>query len=592
MNLSYQLKKSIAEALQSIYDRDFLPEKLHLSPTEKNFEGTHTLTTFSLAGSLKSSPQEVAEKVGQWLVEHGDWVVKYQVVKGFLNLTLSDTAWQRVVESLEEALMYQSAPTGKHVVVEFSQPNTNKPLHLGHLRNNFLGTALSNILEAAGDKVERVNIMNDRGIHICKSMIAYERFGKGRTPASEGMKGDHFVGHYYVLFEKEYQREIQALVEGGVDREQAKKEASIMLAAQAMLEKWEAGDAEVVALWKRMNGWVFEGFEVTYKRTDTTFDKIYYESDTYLLGKKVVREGLEKGIFEKRKDGSVWIDLEDKKLDHKLVLRSNGTTVYITQDMGAIDQRYEAYTFDEHIYVVGSEQDRHFEVLFEIMRRLGRRYADKLYHLSYGMVDLPSGKMKSREGTTVDADRLIDEMVTTAEETTRSLGKVEGLGEEEAHRLYDMLGVGAIKYFLLRVNPKKRILFNPEDSIDFQGKTASFIQYTHARICTMLRKAGYDKAKAPQEWKEPVAEAEKSVILQLSGYREALEHAAKTHNPALLADYAYQLAKVYNHLYATLPMMRAEKKEVMERRLYLSWVTSDLIKRAMALLGIQVPESM
>ncbi|MEM7362144.1 MAG: arginine--tRNA ligase [Bacteroidota bacterium] len=591
MQVAYELKRSIVDGLKANYAIDVPLEKIILSPTEKNFEGNYTFTTFPLKSQLNVSPPSIAEKLGAYLIEKNDLVAHYQVVKGFLNLTLSDKGWIAMAKQAVDDLQTEWVKTNERIVVEFSQPNTNKPLHLGHLRNNFLGTSLSNILEATGHTVDRINIMNDRGIHICKSMVAYQRFGENRTPTSEGMKGDHFVGHYYVLFEKAYQEEIKTLTQKLGDVERAKREAPIMVLAQKTLEKWEAGDTEVVALWKRMNEWVIAGFEVTYKRTDTTFDKVYYESDTYLLGKKVVNEGLERGILKKKKDGSVWVDLEEKKLGEKLVLRSNGTTVYITQDMGAIDERHETFNFDKHIYVVGSEQERHFEVLFEIMKKLGRTYAHKLYHLSYGMVDLPSGKMKSREGTTVDADTLIDEMVATAKETTQTLGKVAGLGEKEAEALYEILGVGAIKYFLLRVNPKKRLLFNPKESIDFQGNTASFIQYTHARICTMLQKAKWQEKRDMQS-DIPWHEAEKGVIFQLGRYQESLENASNMYNPACLVDYVYQLAKAYNHFYAILPIMHAEDEKMKVRRLYLSSVTALALKKSMALLGIEVPQKM
>ena len=591
MNLSKKLQKSIKEALFALYQYDCGLDKLKLSPTERGYKGTHTLMLFAMAGMMKIGPLELGSAIGDWLVKNSDLVLGYEVVKGFLNLTLRDKAWDYLLEEVAEGLSYKSSKSGRRILVEFSQPNTNKPLHLGHLRNNFLGTALSNILMEVGHDVSRVNIMNDRGIHICKSMIAYERYGKGQTPESTGMKGDHFVGHYYVLFEKVYKEEVARLREK-VGDERARKQAPIMCAAQEMLAKWESGDKAVCALWKKMNAWVFKGFDLTYKRSGTFFDKIDYESDTYLLGKEVVKEGLRGGIFQKREDGSVWIDLRDVKLGEKLLLRGNGTTVYMTQDMGLIDSRYETYHFDKHIYVVGNEQKRHFEVLFEVMRRLGRTYEDKLYHLAYGMVDLPSGKMKSREGTSVDADNLIDQMVAMAKVMTESLGKGVVFGEEQARRLYDMLGIGAIKYFLLRVNPHKRLLFNPKETIDFQGNTAAFIQYTHARVCTMLRKARCEKELVIKRWDRAWDEAEQRILLQLGRYYDHLRSAAQGYNPAILADYVYQLAKAYNHMYAKLPMMHAKDRVLAERRLYLSWVTARLIKKGMLLLGIEVPDRM
>ena len=590
MNLLDLLRKEIADGLTALYGHRMASEEVVCRPTEKNFEGDYTLALFPFARVLKASPNEIAEKLGAYLVAQGAWVARYEVVGGFLNFLLTDKAWTRMKEEGAAALQGPRVERGEKVVVEFSQPNTNKPLHLGHLRNNFLGCALSNILHAVGYEVERINIMNDRGVHICKSMVAYQRFGEGRTPASEGMKGDHFVGHYYVLFEKAYQAEVKALVEAGQSLDMAKKEASIMQAAQTMLTQWEAGDAAVRALWQQMREWVLEGLAATYARTEIEFDHIYYESVTYLLGKKVVEEGLAQGIFARKADGSVWIDLEEEKLGKKLLLRGNGTSVYITQDMGAIDQRHAELRFDRHIYLVGSEQAYHFEVLFAIMQRLGRPYADQLYHLSYGMVDLPSGKMKSREGTTVDADALLDELVATAQEMTRALGKVEGLTTDEASKLYEMLGIGAIRYFLLRVNPKKRLLFDPKESIDFQGHTASFIQYTHARIATMLKKANWDGVEPTTT--APWHPTEKKLIFHFARYAESLETAARTYNPALLADYVYHLAKAFNHFYATLPIMRAEVAEVRQRRLALSSLTAEALKKAMALLGIGVPEKM
>lgn len=591
MHVIETLKRSIAHGLKAVYKIDISLKEIILSPTDKNFQGNYTFTTFPYAGRAKVAPKAMAEALGQYLIAQEELVPSYQVVKGFLNLTLADKAWTEILNETTDALDAAHSKTGKSMVVEFSSPNTNKPLHLGHLRNNFLGSALANILEEVGHTVHKVNIINDRGIHICKSMVAYQRFGEGRTPTSEGIKGDHFVGHYYVLFNKAYKKEVSDLLKQGKTTEQAEQQAPIMQATRALLLAWEAGDHAVRALWEKMNEWVYEGFKKTYDRTNTTFNKLYYESKTYLIGKEVVKEGLKKGVFQSREDGSVWVDLADVKLDQKLLLRSDGTTVYMTQDMGNVDQRYEAFDFAQHIYVVGSEQERHFNVLFAIMKKLGRPYADRLYHLSYGMVDLPSGKMKSREGTTVDADTLIGEMVATAKETTQALGKVEELGEKEAKALYEMLGIGAIKYFLLRVNAKKRLLFNPKESIDFQGNTASFVQYTYARICTMLKKAMW-KARAGVEGEMPWHQAEKGVILELGRYRESLENASNTYNPALMADYVYQLAKAYNHFYATLPIMRAEDEEVKARRLYLSSATALAIKKGMALLGMAVPQKM
>ena len=593
MTVSESIQEAVRKAVRDIYQFDVAPQDLSLSLSEKKFRGSYAVTLFTLAGKIKIAPQKLTNDIGRWLMAHCALIEDYQAVTGFLNLTLAAQAWGMIMQEVNADLDYMPSPTGHRLLIEFSQPNTNKPLHLGHLRNNFLGSALANILEANGNKVHKINIMNDRGIHICKSMVAYRHFGQGRTPQSENMKGDHFVGHYYVRFEQAYRAEVAALQAASNDPERAKKEAPIMQEAQAMLKAWEEGEPSVRALWEKMNDWVLEGFDTTYQRTGTTFDKVYYESDTYLIGKKIVQEGLEKGIFYKKADQSVWINLEEKALGEKLLLRGNGTTVYITQDMGAIDERYASHPFDKHIYVVGNEQERHFQLLFSIMKKLERPYADKLYHLSYGMVDLPSGKMKSREGTTVDADTLIDEMVLAAKEKTKAIGKLMDLDAKEAQRLYEMLALGAIKYFLLRVNPKKGLLFDPTTSIDFQGNTASFIQYTHARISTMLKKAAYTKPDHQAiQWEKLREKAVQDLILQLQGYRSSLQRAAAQYNPSLIADYAYQLAKSYNHFYATLSIINAKDPDTTQRRLYLSWVTALLIRESMRLLGISVPDKM
>ena len=487
MNIELSLKKAIQEALLALYETK---EEVVLQPTKKDFEGNYTYVVFPLVKSFRKNPAEIGNNIGQFVQENNDFVSSFNVVQGFLNIVLTNDVWIGTLNTILTDNSFGTFPTnGKSVMVEFSSPNTNKPLHLGHLRNDFLGESVASILKAGGYEVAKTCLVNDRGVHICKSMLAYQKFGNGETPESLGLKGDHLAGKYYVEFDKAYKAEIAQLMAEGKTEEEAKKNAPLMLEAQEMLQKWEKGDAETMALWRKMNDWVFEGFNETYKKIGVSFDKIYYESNTYLLGKDVVEEGLQKGVFFKKDNRSVWIDLKEEGLDEKLVLRSDGTSVYITQDLGTTDLKFKDYHNDKSIWVVGNEQDYHFQVLFAIMKKLGRAYADGCYHLSYGMVDLPSGKMKSREGTVVDADELVAEMIKTASETTRERGKIDDFSREEAEKLFHMLALGALKYFLLKVEPKKRMLFNPAESIDFQGNTGPFIQYTHARICSILRKA-------------------------------------------------------------------------------------------------------
>lgn len=602
MDIEKRIKSQISEAFMSLYAHTLAEDEVKLQPTRKEFAGSHTFVTFPYTRVTKKSPQDSAEEVGIYLKNKSTLIRDFNVVKGFLNLEIDDTVWLEVFKAIAEhqqegvaSFSFQEL-RGEKVMVEFSSPNTNKPLHLGHLRNNFLGYSVSRILEACGYSVRKVNLVNDRGIHICKSMLAYQKFGQGETPATAGVKGDHLVGQYYVKFDQEYKKEVQELVAKGMEEEQARKEASLLQEAQDMLQKWEQGDPEVAALWKTMNQWVYEGFNATYENIGVSFDQIYHESDTYLLGKNIVEEGLSNGIFFKKEDGSVWVDLTDEGLDQKLLLRSDGTSVYMTQDLGTADLRHHDYPFDKLVYVVGNEQDYHFEVLFKILKKLGRPYADGLYHLSYGMVDLPSGRMKSREGTVVDADDLVDEMVRTAKAQTEELGKIEGFTEAQAQELYKILGLGALKYFLLKVDPKKRMLFNPEESVQFQGNTAPFIQYTYARISAILRKAketGIEasgtKAFSGLTGLQP---SEREVIRLLHDFPNKLAAAGAEYSPSVVAQYVYELAKEYNRFYTEVSIFNEKDAEALAFRVVFSAAVAEIIKYSMALLGIQVPERM
>jgi arginyl-tRNA synthetase len=519
----------------------------------------------------------------------------FQVVQGFLNLSLQDAVWVEILNGInQDAHPFTLADKKEKVLIEYSSPNTNKPLHLGHLRNNFLGFSVSQILDAAGYEVIKTNLVNDRGIHICKSMLAYQLFGNGETPESSGLKGDHLVGKYYVAFDKAYKVEIETLVQQGIDPEEAKKQAPILLKAQDMLLAWEQNEPSVIALWEQMNTWVFDGFAKSYAQMGVSFDKIYRESNTYLLGKKLVDEGLAQGVFFRKDDGSVWIDLTEEGLDEKLVLRRDGTSVYITQDMGTAQLKYEDFGAKRSVYVVGNEQDYHFEVLFHILKKLNKPFSEGNYHLSYGMVDLPSGKMKSREGTVVDADDLMAEMVNTAQSRTLELGKIEGFSTEEAIALFNQLGLGALKYFLLKVDPKKRMLFNPEESIDFQGNTGPFIQYTHARICSMTRKAasmGINiKISAGKSYE--LAESEQELIFLLGNYKSKIQEAAAQFAPSVIAQYTYDLAKQFNKFYNELSILNEENVDSRNIRLNLASLTGETIKASLALLGIVAPERM
>ena len=591
MNLEKILQEHIAAALKAEFDVE--ESNIALQPTRKDFEGSFTFVVFPYVKTLRKSPVELGNAIGNYLVANSGVVKAFNVVQGFLNISIADAAWLDMFGGIfKDKKFGQLADKKETVMVEYSSPNTNKPLHLGHLRNNFLGFSVAQILSANGYEVVKANLVNDRGIHICKSMLAYQKFGNGETPESSGLKGDHLVGKYYVEFDKHYKVEIEALKANGLSEEDAKKQAPLLIEAQEMLLKWEEGDAETLALWNKMNDWVFAGFNQTYQKMGVSFDKIYRESNTYLLGKKSVEEGLKSGVFFQKEDSSVWIDLTDEGLDQKLVLRKDGTSVYITQDIGTADLKYNDFKMSKSVYVVGNEQDYHFEVLFKILKKLGRPYSDGTYHLSYGMVDLPSGKMKSREGTVVDADDLMQEMTDTARERTLELGKIDGFSKEEAEELYHTLAMGALKYFLLKVDPKKRMLFNPEESIDFQGNTGPFIQYTHARICSILRKAHEQGIIGVASNYKTLHESEQEVIYLLSEYPKKLADAGRELSPSLIAQYAYDLAKAYNRFYNEVSIFNETDLDAQQFRIAFSSVVGETIKKAMALLGINVPSRM
>lgn len=586
------LVEQTVAAVKALYGADIPESQISLQDTRKEFEGQITIVTFPVTRFSKKSPEQTGTEIGEYLKANVEAISAFNVIKGFLNISLSDSYWIALLNNTIAAADFGKFPAnGKKLMVEYSSPNTNKPLHLGHIRNNLLGYSVSEILKAYGYDIIKANLVNDRGIHICKSMLAWQKFGNGETPESTGMKGDHLVGKYYVVFDKEYKKEIDALKAQGLSEEEAKKNAPLMLQAQEMLRKWEAGDEEVISLWKTMNNWVYEGFETTYKQLGVDFDKYYYESNTYLLGKDIIQEGLDKGVFFKKEDNSVWIDLSDEGLGQKLVLRGDGTSVYITQDLGTAQLKFDEFGMDESIYVVGNEQDYHFKVLFSILKKLGRPWADGLFHLSYGMVDLPSGKMKSREGTVVDADDLMAEMIETAKTRTEELGKTEDFTEEEKAELYHTIGMGALKYFLLKVDPKKRLLFDPNESVDFQGHTGPFIQYTHARIKSVLRKAGYVENETKVN-PGRLSSYELDLIKALSEYPSIVEASAKEFSPAQLANYAYEVAKLYNKFYHEESILKAEDEDVKAFRLTLSASAARIIAESMRLLGIKVPERM
>lgn len=592
MTIETTIVQNIQKALSALYQTEISADKIVIQETRKEFEGQVTAVTFPFTKFSKKTPEQTGAEIGEYLRAAVPEVESFNVIKGFLNISITDEYWiEQLLSKVSEASFGQSAPNGKRVMVEYSSPNTNKPLHLGHIRNNLLGYSVAEILTADGYEVIKVNLVNDRGIHICKSMLAWELYGNGETPESSGLKGDHLVGKYYVRFDQEYKKQIAELISAGQTEEEAKKNAPIMRQAQEMLLKWEAGDKAVKDLWSKMNAWVYAGFSVTYKRLGVDFEKYYYESDTYLLGKNTIQEGLDKNVFFKKEDGSVWIDLTEDGLDQKLVLRADGTSVYITQDLGTAQLKYDDFKMDESIYVVGNEQDYHFKVLFLILQKLGKTWAKGLFHLSYGMVDLPSGKMKSREGTVVDADEIMDEMILTAQQRTEELGKVEGFSEAEKESLYNMIGLGALKFFLLKVEPKKRLLFDPNESIDFQGHTGPFIQYTHARIRSVLAKAAYDK-KMTENYSATLTAIERELIVSLTKYPDIIEASAKEYSPAQVANYIFELAKLFNKFYHEESILKAEDMRVRNFRLDLSAAVSSVIKKGMALLGISVPDRM
>lgn len=589
-NILERLNTAIAEILKDLYELDNAP--IDWQPTRKEFEGDLTLVVFPYLRSSRKKPEATAEEIGNALQEKLAEVQAYNVIKGFLNISIADTYWLSCLHGIQDLDGFgYASKNDETILVEYSSPNTNKPLHLGHIRNNLLGYSVAEILAAAGNTVKKVQIINDRGIHICKSMVAWQKFANGETPEISGLKGDHLVGKYYVEFDKAYKAEVQDLISAGKTEEEAKDEAPILLAAREMLVKWEQGDEATVALWKQMNQWVYDGFEVSYKRLGVDFDKNYYESKTYLLGKQIVEEGLEKGVFFRKEDGSVWCDLESEKLGEKLLLRRDGTSVYMTQDIGTAIQRYEDFGIDGMIYTVGNEQDHHFKVLFAILKKLGYKWAEQLYHLSYGMVDLPSGKMKSREGTVVDADDLISQMETTAKAISEELGKTDGIAESEKAELYHKIGMGALKYFILKVDPRKRMLFNPEESIDFQGNTGPFIQYTHARIQSLMRKAeeqGLDHSGTYTE----LHEQERGLIQAILRFPEIVQEAAQEKAPSVIANYTYDLVKNYNSMYQQLSILNDENAAAVSFRVDLSRKTAVVIRNAMRLLGIGVPDRM
>ena len=584
-----QVVASSVEALYGAVDS----AQLQIQKTRKEFEGDYTLVTFPLLKMSRKSPEATATEIGEHIVANCEQVSAFNVIKGFLNLQLAPSFWaDRFAAAVEDENFGFGAPTNRTIMIEYSSPNTNKPLHLGHIRNNLLGYSVAQILKANGHNVIKVNLVNDRGIHICKSMLAWLLYGGGETPEPSGMKGDHLVGKYYVEFDKHYKAQIKELVEGGMSEDEAKKKAPIMLSAQEMLRKWEAKDPEVYELWQRMNGWVYEGFDVTYKALGVDFDKVYYESETYLLGKSLVQDGLDKGVFFRKEDNSVWIDLESDGLDQKLLLRGDGTSVYMTQDLGTALSRFEENKLDDMIYVVGNEQNYHFQVLKLVLKKLGYDWSDNIYHLSYGMVELPEGKMKSREGTVVDADDLIEDMVDTAREMSQELGKLDGCSEAEANEVCRMVGLGALKYFILKVDPKKTMLFDPRESIDFNGNTGPFIQYTHARICSVLRKAeeaGIDyKGRADVE----LLSEEVELIKAITEFPAVVASAGENFAPSVIAAYAYDLAKSFNGYYHDHSILREEDEAKRKMRLQLASEVALIIRRAMKLLGIDVPQRM
>ncbi len=601
--IEYELQQSVSNALKQLYNHDVAPENIVLQKTKKEFEGDFTIVVFPYVKAAKKSPEAVANELGEYVKVNLANIESYNVIKGFLNFVVKTEYWLSFVKDnvCKSNFGYAEAnTTSSPIVIEYSSPNTNKPLHLGHIRNNLLGWSVAKLLQAAGNNVKKVNLVNDRGIHICKSMLAWKLYGNGETPQSSGMKGDHLVGKYYVLFDKHYKDEVkQIAAKKNIAEDEAAKESPLMLEAQDMLRRWEAKDPEIVELWTKMNGWVYEGFDATYKKMGIDFDKIYYESDTYLLGKELVTKGLEKGVLFRKEDGSVWADLTDKGLDQKLLLRKDGTSVYMTQDLGTALLRHNDFDAKQLIYVVGNEQDYHFNVLKIILERLGFDWAEKIYHLSYGMVELPNGKMKSREGTVVDADDLIEEMIDTAEAMSKEHGRNDDLPADEAQKLYAMLALGALKYFILKVDPKRNMLFNPEESIDFNGNTGPFIQYTHARIRSIIRKAqelhnlAIDDAQQITDWTVTnITPKEKEIIKAIYDMPNVIQEAANNYSPAMVANYVYDVAKSFNSFYQDTPILKETNVNNMVFRLYLCKMVSTVVRNSMAVLGIEVPEKM
>ena len=587
MNILTTLVEKTQEAITQLYGLS--DANISFEQTNSKFDGDLTFVVFPYLKHSKKRPEDTAKEIGDYISGKMEEIKSFNVVKGFLNIEFNDEYWLKVLQSrIDIGIQIPEIGVNKKIVVEYSSPNTNKPLHLGHIRNNVLGFSICQIFDAVGYEVVKNNLVNDRGIHICKSMVAYQKWGNNETPQSAGLKGDHLIGKYYVMFDQHYQKEVRDLISKGVNKDEAKEKSPLMVETRNMLQKWENGDQEVIALWKKLNNWVYDGFESTYNRLGVSFDKIYYESDTYLLGKEIVQEGLNSGVFFKKEDGSIWIDLTPEGLDEKIVQRSDGTSVYITQDIGTADLKYQEFEMDKFVYVVGNEQDYHFKVLQLILKRLGKSYADGLYHLSYGMVDLPEGKMKSREGTVVDADELMDEVVSTAKKQTEELGKTDGMSSKELDELYEVLGLGALKYYLLKVDAKKRMMYDPKESIDFQGNTAPFIQYTYTRIASLLRAADKISFSLPTTF-HPI---EKELIKQLNAYPEAITSAANNYNPSEVANAIYDLAKTFNKFYHELTILGERDSNTRSFRISLSKTVGETIKHGFGLLGIQVPERM
>ena len=597
MVIEQQITSAIVSGVKELYGADIETTQIQLGKTKKEFKGHLTLVVFPFLKISRKSPEQTAQDLGEYLLEKEPAIAAFNVIKGFLNLTISSSCWIDLLNTINAQPEFgkkEITETSPLVMIEYSSPNTNKPLHLGHVRNNLLGYSLAEIMKANGNKVVKTNIVNDRGIHICKSMLAWQKWGEGITPESAGKKGDHLIGDFYVLFDKKYKQELAELQSNGLTKEESEARSSLMAEAREMLLKWEAGDKEVVALWSMMNSWVYAGFDETYKRMGVNFDKIYYESQTYLEGKGKVLEGLEKGVFYRREDGSVWADLTGDGLDEKLLLRADGTSVYMTQDIGTAKLRFDDYPINKMIYVVGNEQNYHFQVLSILLDKLGFEFGKGLVHFSYGMVELPEGKMKSREGTVVDADDLMEEMVSTAREISQELGKLDGLTPDEAERIVSMVGLGSLKYFMLKVDPRKNMTFNPKESIDFNGNTGPFIQYTYARICSVLRKAAEQGIVLPAELPGSISlsEKEEGLIQLTADFASVIKEAGSEYSPAIVANYIYDLVKEYNQFYHDFSILREENSEVKEFRLVLSSNVAKVVKSGMSLLGIDVPERM